>query len=153
MEISNRHRNAIPVFQKCRKVTRFWQFLSNHSSKSLAIFCVSNVLLCIDRNRQAKIGRFQIGSLTNFLCGTFDTLRTVLKIRILPRNFYFSVLKRCFNCSVRRFNNIIQGTCDFSIITFDVITLRSMRSSTQVYVYKRKSRVNVSIYIGKGWKM
>ena len=44
-------------------------------------------------------------------------------------------------------NIFIQGTGVVSIISFDVITLRSMGSSTQVYVYQRKSRVKVSIYV------
>ena len=45
--------------------------------------------------------------------------------------------------------NFNQGTGVVSIISFDVITLRSMGSSTQVYVYKKKSSVKVSIYIGE----
>ena len=50
--------------------------------------------------------------------------------------------------NILRCNRFVQGTGIVSIISFDVITFRSMGSSTQVYVSQRKSRVKVSIYIG-----
>ena len=49
--------------------------------------------------------------------------------------------------NILKCNNFLQGTGVVSKFSFDVITLRSMGSSTQVYVYQRKSRVKVSIYI------
>ena len=52
------------------------------------------------------------------------------------------------NRNVSRCNNFVQGAGVVSTISFDVITLRSMGSSTQVYVYQRQLGVKVSIYIG-----
>ena len=100
-------------------------------------------------NRQAKSDSIQIKSLKKISSCTFYTLETVLKLRIFTTKFLFSQLSDApngFNSSLRKRNNFIQGTGFLSIITFDVISLRSMLSSTQVCVYKRKSRVIFSIY-------
>ena len=97
----------------------------------------------LTENRQAKPGRFQTRSLKHFSCCIFYTLEIVLKIRFFHQEIFilqFSVVPNGFNSSVRRFNNFILGTSLFSITTFDVISLRSIGSSTQVYVYKRKSK-------------
>ena len=121
------------------KITRFWLFLGNHYSESLAVFCVSYSTL--PENRQVKPGRFQIRSLKKFSSCTFYTLGTVLKLRIFTKNnfsYQFLGIQDCSNSTVGRCNIFIQGTWVLSKIIFDVIFLRSMGSSTQVYVYKRK---------------
>ena len=116
------------MFQKCQK---------NNTCLSIsrqpligithAVFCVSSVYSILTELRQAKTGMFQIRSLKCLQI-------TLSNLSGQYRKYVFSILiskssvvLNCFNSSVRKCDYCIQGTGVVSVITVDVISLRSMR--------------------------
>ena len=107
----------------------------------------------LTENRQAKPNESQIKSLRIFVSYTFYTLRTELKIRTSADNFFvfflFSCVPNGFKSCVKRCNNFIWGNGAFSLNTLYVISLRSLRSFTQVYEYEKNQRLQFNLHWGR----
>ena len=132
--------------QKCAKITRFFAF-SRQPEVHSRISALAMLPFIITENRQTKPGTFQRRPLNKFSSDTFLHCGNSTKITYFHQensispfsDILDSILEKCF----------VQGTGVFSIIAFDVLSLRSMGSSTQVCVYKKNQGLKFQYILGK----